>query len=252
MESELIIGIHSIVEALKNPQRTNKIVYVSEEALDELRKKHRIDLSKLSDVSLRIMPNHQVQEEAQKKYRLNDFEFHRVPSNLFLEVSPTPIKDLSWLYEELFQAPRKILALDQVTDVHNAAAIMRSAAFYGVHSILFSKGNFRLPPSFSRIASGALEHVSLVNCSSLSSALTKLKDKSVDIVGFSEHAEESGEANQYAQSTCLVLGAEDVGLSHAVSRVVNRQVALISQGPIKSLNVSVAAAIAMERFFKKV
>jgi 23S rRNA (guanosine2251-2'-O)-methyltransferase len=50
-------------------------------------------------------------------------------------------------------------------------------------------------------------------------------------------------------SICLVLGAEDKGLSSAVTRIMDDMVALIPSGPIKSLNVSVAAAIAMDRIF---
>ncbi len=56
--------------------------------------------------------------------------------------------------------------LDQITDVHNAAAIMRSAAFYGVDCVLISqKGNFGMGPNFARIASGALEYVKIIQFS---------------------------------------------------------------------------------------
>ena len=45
------------------------------------------------------------------------------------------------------------------------------------------------------------------------------------------------------------MGAEDVGLSHAVERILTHKVAFTAPGKIKSLNVSAAAAIAMEKFF---
>ena len=45
------------------------------------------------------------------------------------------------------------------------------------------------------------------------------------------------------------MGAEDVGLSNAVGRSVEHTVAFKPQGAIKSLNVSVASALAMESFF---
>jgi 23S rRNA (guanosine2251-2'-O)-methyltransferase len=48
---------------------------------------------------------------------------------------------------------------------------------------------------------------------------------------------------------CLLLGAEETGLSHAVARLVQKNLSLTSQGSIKSLNVSSAAAIAMEKCF---
>ena len=46
------------------------------------------------------------------------------------------------------------------------------------------------------------------------------------------------------------MGAEDKGLSHAVERVLDFRLSLPAQGPIKTLNVSVAAALAMEKFLK--
>jgi 23S rRNA (guanosine2251-2'-O)-methyltransferase len=166
-------------------------------------------------------------------------------------VSPIEVLDPSWIYNQLeSRIALKILALDQVTDAHNGAAIMRTAAFYGVDVILISsKGNFGLGPNFARIASGACEHVKIVRCSALPKTITKLKDLGVMCVGLSEHATEELNKLDTKNSVCLVLGAEDVGMSHAVSRVVDQTIAFKPLGKIKSLNVSVAAAIAMEKIF---
>ncbi|MAF76588.1 MAG: hypothetical protein CME60_00400, partial [Halobacteriovoraceae bacterium] len=50
------------------------------------------------------------------------------------------------------------------------------------------------------------------------------------------------------KKACLVMGAEDTGLSNATRRVLEKFVSLTPQGQIKSLNVSVAAALSMEKF----
>ena len=55
--------------------------------------------------------------------------------------------------------------------------------------------------------------------------------------------------NKSKNKICLLLGAEETGLSHAVARLVQKNLSLTSQGSIKSLNVSSAAAIAMEKCF---
>ena len=91
-------------------------------------------------------------------------------------VDPIETYDLAWLYEEIDKSERyKILCLDQVTDVHNAAAIMRTAAFYNVNYIVFAvKNNFKLGPSTARIASGALEYINIVKCNSLPKFLSAL------------------------------------------------------------------------------
>ena len=140
--------------------------------------------------------------------------------------------------------------MDQVTDVHNGAAILRTASFFGVDCVLVAmKGNFGRSPTFSRIASGSIEHVKIIKVASLPKTLNKLKDKKVLCIGLSEHAGAELEPINYDYSTCLVLGAEDVGLSNAVSRVLDKNVSLRARGEIKSLNVSVASAIAMEKIW---
>jgi 23S rRNA (guanosine2251-2'-O)-methyltransferase len=251
MDHDLIIGIHSIAEALKNPERAIFEIVATEDGLEELKKRGGLKREEIPMNKVRLLEGHALQEEAKKFYRDLDMEFQRVPSQIFMLVSPVPIYEPTWIYNQLeSRIPLKILALDQVTDAHNGAAIMRTAAFYGVDAVLISsRGNFGLGPNFSRIASGATEHVKIVRCSALPKTLTKLKDLGAICIGLSEHATGTLEKTDNTKSICLVLGAEDVGMSHAVSRVVETTIAFKPLGKIKSLNVSVAAAIAMEKIF---
>lgn len=251
MDHDLIVGIHSIAEAIKNPERQIFELVATEEGLDELKKRGGLTREQIPMTKVRLLEGHALQEEAKQYYRDLDIEFQRVPSQIFLLVSPVTIYEPTWIYERLeSRIPLKILALDQVTDAHNGAAIMRTAAFYGVDVILISaKGNFGLGPSFARIASGATEYVKIVRCSTLPKAITKLKDLGAICIGLSEHASGTLEEIDQTKSICLILGAEDTGMSHAVSRVVETTIAFKPLGKIKSLNVSVAAAIAMEKIF---
>jgi 23S rRNA (guanosine2251-2'-O)-methyltransferase len=251
MEHDLIVGIHSIAEALRNPSRAIFEIVATEEGLEELKKRGGLKREEIPMQKVRLLEGHTLQEEAKKIYRELDLEFQRVPSQIYMLVSPVEVYEPTWLYTQLeSRIPLKILALDQVTDAHNGAAIMRTAAFYGVDAILISaKGNFGLGPSFARIASGACEHVKIVRCSALPKTIIKLKDLGVTCIGLSEHASENLGSPDKNKAICLVLGAEDVGMSHAVSRVVEQTIAFKPLGKIKSLNVSVAAAIAMEKIF---
>jgi 23S rRNA (guanosine2251-2'-O)-methyltransferase len=251
MTMDLIIGMHSIEAALKNPEREEKMIYATEDGLQEFQKKTGMKLKSMG-IAIKMLKPHDLQEEAKRKFADLDFHYHRILSNLFLTTTALEAKDLKWLYHKLESGPLRLLALDQVTDVHNAAAILRTAAFFGVHGVIVAmKGNFGEGPTFHRLASGASEFVPLIKCASLPQAITRLQERNVLCVGLSEHAtQESGElVESYKDSRCLVLGAEDVGLSHAVQRVIQHHLALKSQGEIRSLNVSVAAALAMEKFF---
>ncbi|MBT4793026.1 MAG: RNA methyltransferase, partial [Halobacteriovoraceae bacterium] len=185
-------------------------------------------------------------------FRDLDLEYQRVPSGVFLICSALEVHDVSVLYKAVETKENlKILCLDQVTDVHNAAAILRTASFYGVDYVVIpDKRSFGLTPSFFRIASGATEFVPLVGVSKLTRTMVKLKELGVNCLALSEHVKGELAPKQFEkQSTCLVFGREDVGISNAVLRVVDNHISLKSLGDTKSLNVSIAAAITMEKCF---
>ena len=245
---ELIFGLHSIAAALKNTRRTHTKLFATDEGLAELQRKHQINPRSLQ-VPIQVLSSHALQEEGKKLCSYMDVEFSRVPSGIFLETSPLETYEL----QDFIKAPKgRFLALDQITDVHNGAAILRSACFYGADAVLIpSSKSFGLTPSFYRIASGATEYVNLIRVNSLSRAVGQLNDAGFLTVGLSEHSSENlSQADLRAQNKiCLLLGAEETGLSHAVARLVQKNLSLPSQGEIKSLNVASAAAIAMEKCF---
>ncbi|TDJ04771.1 MAG: RNA methyltransferase [Deltaproteobacteria bacterium] len=242
MDQDLIIGTHSIIEALKNPKRFPATLYGTKEGIKALGKIPQ-------GIEIKSLRPHDVQEKAKNLCQQLDFKYQRIPANVFLVANQLEELGVAFLYNEIeTKKDRKIICLDQVTDVQNAAAILRTAAFFGVDYLLVSfKGSFGVGPSFSRNASGALEYIPIVKCSALPRTLTKLKELGVTCIGFSEHS--SLDLKPQAGHTCLVLGAEDKGISSAVTRILDHTVALKSGGPIKSLNVSVAAALAMDKFF---
>lgn len=251
-EQDIIIGLHSIAEALKNPERTHYRLIGTDEGLKELQRKHGLDPRRQNDLRAEFYKPDEFVKQTQEVYRHLGIDYRRIPSGVMLLTSPYEVKNVTWLYDRCDQAgPLKLLILDAITDGHNAAAILRTASFFGCDAIVFAqKGSFGVTSSFSRIASGALEHVPLVQVASLPKTMSQLAQKNISLVGFSEHAEEAASATE-AEKIALVLGAEETGLSNAVERLLTRRVALHSYGAIKSLNVSVAAAIAMERCFPK-
>lgn len=241
---EVIVGQHSIAHALKNPKRNVKKIFGTSESLKELRKNAKFD----EFLELNV---HDLQTQAKKYIEKTGFRYSRIPSNLFMVAQKQPEFTHLDFYEDVENSEKySMLVLDQISDVHNGAAIMRSAAFFGVNTIVVSgKNSFGLSPSFTRIASGAYEYVNILQVNSIAKFLPKLKEKGVQVVGFSEHASESVPAVDLPK-ICLVLGNEEKGISHAVMRLLDHTVCLKSNGQIKSLNVSAASILAMERILK--
>lgn len=248
VDFELIFGLHSIAAALGNPRRIHEKIVATDEGLKDLQRKHSINPKNLT-VKVELTSSHQLQEIGKRLCAQMDVEFFRVPGQIFLQTSPLETYPL----QDFLKAPQiRLLALDQISDVHNGAAILRSACFYGVNAVLIpSSKSFGLTPSFYRIASGATEYVNLIRVSSLSRAVEQLNAAGFLTLGLSEHSSENLTPSDLRaqKKICLLLGAEETGLSHAVSRQVQKTLSLPSQGEIKSLNVASAAAIAMEKCF---
>lgn len=250
-EFELIVGIHSIFEALKNSKRSNVKIFCSDDGRDEFIKKTRIKKSIFDTFDVTLLSPHKVQEKGKEFYKTLDLEFNRIPSQIFITCDPLETFDNNWLYEQVRGSQSlKILCLDQVSDVHNGAAILRTASFYGVDILILpGKRSFGFTPSFFRIASGAAEHIPMVHVQSLPKVIRKLSTLSVKTVALSEHVEAPLTGKTETENLCLILGKEDTGISNAVMRICDHQLSLTPKGKTQSLNVSIAAAIAMEKCF---
>ncbi|MCT4642300.1 MAG: hypothetical protein N4A33_08390 [Bacteriovoracaceae bacterium] len=248
---DLIVGIHSIVHALLNNNRSNFTLYCTEDAKSELLKKTKITKEILDNTSIKILSSHGVQEEGKKLFKRLDVEFNRIPSGMFLTCSELETYDVSFLYEQARSNDQiKILVLDQISDVHNGAAILRTASFYGVDAVVVpSRKSFKMTPSFYRIASGAAEYVNIVHANSFPKMISKLNDLGILSVALSENVTNEFNLENPNLGVCLILGKEDTGISNAVMRVAKAQLMLKNFGDIKSLNVSAAAAVSMEKCF---
>lgn len=250
-EFDLVIGVHSIVHALKNSRRNIYELILSDEGESELIKRGGISKVELSKLPVKRVSGHKVQELAKKYFRMKNLDYQRVPSQVFLIASELEVQGPVDLYKLAETTSVKILCLDQITDVHNAGAIIRTASFYGIDAVVFpGKGSFGMTPSFFRISSGAAEYVKLFTVNNLSRVISKLNDLNVATIGLSERAERPFEkSSSNTEKICLVLGKEDTGISNAVMRQVTYQLKLSPVGDILSLNVASAAAISMEKCF---
>jgi len=241
--------MHSIAEAIKNTNRSGLKLFCTDESKKELIKLHFNGQKLPQNCEVKVLSLHQFKEEGKRHLRELNLKEQRVPSNIFLISDPLELTTISSLYEKLSKGEKlRILALDQVTDVHNLGAIARTASFYGIDALIFGRKNRDpLSPGFYRISSGAYEHLPMVRTPNLGKILGKLNELGVSCLGLAEEASQA-EWKPKGDSICLVLGAEETGLSHATRRVLEDFVALKARGEIKSLNVSVAAALAMEKF----
>lgn len=244
-DTQLIIGIHSIKAALENESRHSHYLMATDKGLESLRKAFA---GKLPQVEIKKLENHQFQESAEKKFKEHDFEYRRIPTGLLLESSKVDTLDEEVFFRETIASKEtwKIICLDQVTDVHNCAAIMRTSAFFDIDLVVVTGKAFRLSPGFFRVSSGAAEYVPILNTNSLSKFVKKIKKAGIPLVALDESGEDIS-TFESSNSFCLISGQEDLGLSNAVKFNCGKLYKLNSFGPIETLNVSIATSVALTK-----
>ena len=145
-----------------------------------------------------------------------------------------------------------LVALDGITDVRNFGAIARTAECAGVHALIVpEKGGAPANADAVKTSAGALNKIPVCRVSNIITALRFLKDSGCKLAGASEKGSTDFAQTSMKDPICIVMGAEDTGLSPDVLRMCDDLLAIPILGTVQSLNVSVAAGILMYEVVKQ-
>lgn len=160
-----------------------------------------------------------------------------------------PISDLD-LFRELDGKRNLIIYLDGVGNPHNLGAILRTAAHFGVKYLAGEKENLpRISPAANRTSEGGAEFTTLVRVGDPEKFLVRLKQAGFQVYAFdpSPQALPLFESKLQGKSV-FIMGAEVTGVSALMRSLADRVLKIAGTGNVESLNVSVAAALAMAEF----
>jgi 23S rRNA (guanosine2251-2'-O)-methyltransferase len=139
-----------------------------------------------------------------------------------------------------------IVVLDGIEDPQNLGAILRSVDAAGADGVVRQSRHAALLGGVAAKASaGAVAHVKIAEVVNIARALEQLKLAGVWTVGFAGDAPKSYDQVDYTAPTALVVGAEGTGLRRLVRERCDWLVSIPMAGHVQSVNVSVAAAIAL-------
>ncbi len=222
-----LYGLHTVRAALDNTNRIKKVLLATPNALMRLRETGEIGKVQVKETTPKEL-DRLLGEDA-------------VHQGAALEVDPVSrfgLDDITPL--------KLVVVLDQITDPHNVGAILRTACAFGADAVITTaRHSPRETGVMAKSASGALDLVPMIEVRNLGDALEKLKTRGMLVLGFDSESEQQLKPRSGDQPLAIVMGAEGKGLRQRTRELCDEMVKLDMPGPIKSLNVSNAAAIAL-------
>jgi 23S rRNA (guanosine2251-2'-O)-methyltransferase len=139
-----------------------------------------------------------------------------------------------------------IVVLDGIEDPQNVGAIIRTVDAAGADGVVRqSRHAARLDGAAATASAGAVSHVKIAEVVNIARALEDLKQAGIWTVGLAGDAPRRYDQIDLTLPTAVVVGAEGSGLRRLVRERCDWLVSIPMQGHVQSLNVSVAAGIAI-------
>jgi len=137
-----------------------------------------------------------------------------------------------------------LVLLDGIEDPHNLGAIIRTSLAAGAHGVVIPERRAAgLSETVERASAGALAHLPVARVKNLVRAMEEIKEAGYWLVGLDERAEKRYTQVDLKGSVGIVLGGEGEGLHELTRKRCDFLVSLPTTGPVRSLNVSVAAGV---------
>lgn len=226
--SDWIWGLHAGLAALANPRRAIRAVLATRNAAEHLKGPMRLEPRIVEPRELdRLLPEGAVHQG--------------------LAVQTAPLPDLT-LEDVLAAGAGPLLLLDQVTDPQNVGAIFRSCAAFGSPALI--QQDRKSPPitgALAKAAAGAIEQVADVRVVNVARSVEAAREAGFVTIGLEGEATLDLEDALRGEErpVLIVLGAEGRGMRDLVGQSCEKRARIAMPGGMESLNVSVAAAIAL-------
>ncbi len=244
--SPWIYGIHPVLAALANPERTHQRLVVGRESAASLQSR----LAEAVETGGKIGMTAEVLDKQDIETLLPPQAVHQGLALLSRLPEPPHLEDM--IDAAAGREHAVLVVLDQASDPHNIGAVLRSAAAFGALAmILPDRHTPDITGVMAKAASGALESVPMIRVTNLVRALDRLKDAGFWCVGLDGGAKATLPRADLPARTALVLGAEGAGLR----RLSREHCDLLARVPIsptmESLNLSNAAAVALYEYARR-
>ena len=232
-KEDFVFGTRAAIEAIKTGKTIDKILIkkgLKNELVAELHQ-----LIRENQISFQYVPIEKINRVTRKNHQ-----------GVLALVSPVEFDNIDIVLPGIYEAGQTplILILDQITDVRNFGAIVRSAECAGVQAIIIpEKGMARIGADAVKTSAGAIHHLPICKVKNLEDTIRFLKDSGISIVAATEKGNKLYSDADFTSPLGIIMGSEDTGVSPNILKLADEQLKIPINGKIESLNVSVSAAI---------
>ncbi len=230
---EMIFGIRAVIEAIKSGKDIDKVLLKKGpggELFQEV-----FELIRSHQIPFQFVPVEKINRITRKNHQ-----------GVVAFISPVTFYDLENFLPSLFEQGKNpfILVLDEVTDVRNFGAIVRTAECAGVDALLIpERGAARVNADAVKTSAGALHLMPVCRARDLKRAVQFLQQSGLRIIAATEKSSDNYMQGNYTGPVALVMGSEETGIDPQILSLADERVKIPVLGQIQSLNVSVAAGL---------
>jgi 23S rRNA (guanosine2251-2'-O)-methyltransferase len=231
-----LTGIHAVREAIEANRPLDSLIVA--------RGTHGNRIEEL----VRLARQHGVPVRFEERIQLDRAAGTREHQGVIALVAASP----SASFEDLMKprdpdgAPGLLVLLDGVEDPQNLGAVVRTSLAAGAQGVIIPERRAAgLTDSVARASAGALAHLPVARVKNLSRAMEEMKEAGYWLVGLDERAETRHTEADFKVPVGVVLGGEGKGLHALVRERCDFLVSIPTTGPVRALNVSVAAGIVL-------
>lgn len=229
-ETTTIFGIHAVIEAIQNDKTIDKIFIqkgLSGPLFNDLQK----ILSK-GDYNISYVPSEKLNRMVKGNHQ-----------GVVAKISPVAFADLEEVVTATLEKDSSplFLLLDQIDDVRNFGAIIRTAECCGVDAIIIQKkGGAPVTADTVKTSAGAIFNVPLIKVDHIKDAVYYMQASGIKVVAATEKTDDLLYSKDLSVPVALIMGNEAKGIAPSVLKAVDEKAKLPLKGTIGSLNVSVA------------
>ncbi|MGK7391553.1 MAG: 23S rRNA (guanosine(2251)-2'-O)-methyltransferase RlmB [Candidatus Cyclobacteriaceae bacterium M2_1C_046] len=232
---QFIYGTRAIIEAIEAGKEIDKL-FVQKGLRNDLIKE-LLQLTSSHQIPVSLVPVEKLNRLTRKNHQ-----------GAVGFVSAVSFASLDNIINQAYQEGRDplLVVLDEVTDVRNFGAIVRTAECAGADAVIFpAKGSASINADAIKTSAGALHHMPICRVKDLEVALKNIKSSGIRVVGLTEKTDKDIYNNDLSGPVALLLGSEDTGIHPKHLRHCDVSAKIPMHGKIDSLNVSVSAAVGL-------